>query len=58
MATKRDVHGKVQLWEDGPYWATTNIGAKKPEDFGYYFWCGSTSNGSGCIHSPTGKHEK
>ena len=20
-----DVHEKVQLWKDGPYWATTNI---------------------------------
>lgn len=35
-------HKKVQLWEDGPYWATTNIGAEKPEDFGYYFWWGDT----------------
>ena len=33
---------KVQLWEGGPYWATTNIGAKKPEDCGYYFWWGDT----------------
>ena len=30
-------HDKVQLWEGGPYWATTNIGAEKPEDYGYYF---------------------
>ncbi len=37
-----DVHEKVQLWKDGPYWATTNIGAEKPEDFGYYFWWGDT----------------
>ena len=37
-----DVHEKVQLWKDGPYWATTNIGAGKPEDFGYYFWWGDT----------------
>ncbi|MBQ3097439.1 MAG: hypothetical protein IJC66_04710, partial [Kiritimatiellae bacterium] len=35
-------HGKVQLWENGPYWATTNIGAEKPEDYGYYFWWGDT----------------
>ena len=42
MATKRDVHDKVLLWEDGPYWATTNIGAERPEDFGYYFWWGDT----------------
>lgn len=33
-------HEKVQLWEDGPYWATTNIGAEKPEDLGYLFWWG------------------
>ena len=33
---------KVQLWEDGPYWATTNIGAENPEDYGYYFWWGDT----------------
>ena len=35
-------HEKVQLWEGGPYWATTNIGAEKPEDYGYYFWWGDT----------------
>ena len=34
-------HDKVQLWEGGPYWATT-IGAEKPEDYGYYFWWGDT----------------
>ena len=33
---------KVQLWEGGPYWATTNIGAESPEDYGYYFWWGDT----------------
>ncbi len=35
-------HGNVQLWAGGPYWATTNIGAEKPEDYGYYFWWGDT----------------
>ena len=35
-------HAMVQLWEGGPYWATTNIGAEKPEDYGYYFWWGDT----------------
>ena len=35
-------HDKVQLWEGGPYWATTNIGAEKSEDYGYYFWWGDT----------------
>ncbi|MBR4171544.1 MAG: leucine-rich repeat protein, partial [Kiritimatiellae bacterium] len=33
---------KVQLWEGGPYWATTNIGAEEPWDPGYYFWWGDT----------------
>lgn len=37
-----DAHDKVQLWEGGPYWATTNIGAEKPEDYGFYFWWGDT----------------
>ena len=36
---KRD---KVQLWEGGPYWATTNIGADKPWEYGLYFWWGDT----------------
>ena len=35
-------HDGVQLWKDGPYWATTNIGAEKPEDSGYCFWWGDT----------------
>jgi len=35
-------HDKVQLWAGGPYWATTNIGAERPEDYGYYFWWGDT----------------
>ena len=30
-------HEAVQLWEGGPYWATNNIGASTPEEFGYYF---------------------
>ena len=37
-----ELHGKVQLWEGGPYWADTNIGAENPEDYGYYFWWGDT----------------
>ncbi len=35
-------HEKVQLWARGPYWATTNVGAEEPEDYGYYFWWGDT----------------
>ena len=33
---------KVQLWEGGPYWAETNIGAEEPWEYGYYFWWGDT----------------
>ena len=33
-------HKKVQLWENGPYWADTNIGAVEPWESGYYFWWG------------------
>lgn len=34
--------GGVQLWEGGPYWAECNVGATKPEEYGYYFWWGDT----------------
>ena len=37
-----DDRGGVQLWEGGPYWAECNVGATKPEDYGYYFWWGDT----------------
>ena len=33
-----DTHDMVQLWKGGPYWATKNIGAEKPEDCGLYFY--------------------
>ena len=42
LGAANGVHEKVQLWEGGPYWATTNIGAERPEDYGYYFWWGDT----------------
>ena len=32
----------VQLWANGPYWAECNVGASKPEEYGYYFWWGDT----------------
>ena len=35
-------HRGVQLWEGGPFWAETNLGAEKPEDTGLYFWWGDT----------------
>ena len=34
--------GGVQLWAGGPYWAECNVGASKPEEYGYYFWWGDT----------------
>ena len=42
-------HDKVQLWEGGPYWATTNIGADNPWEYGLYFWWGDTVG-----HRPSG----
>ena len=44
MVVRVTINGrqKVQLWENGPYWANMNIGAEKPEDYGYYFWWGDT----------------
>ena len=39
--TKEDLGG-VQLWENGPYWAECNVGASKPEEYGYHFWWGDT----------------
>lgn len=35
-------HKGIQLWEGGPYWAECNVGAEKPEDYGYCFWWGDT----------------
>ena len=34
--------GRVQLWEGGPYWAETNIGAEEPGEYGLFFWWGDT----------------
>ena len=31
-----------QLWEGGPIFAECNVGASKPEEYGYYFWWGDT----------------
>ena len=54
-------HSGVQLWEGGPYWATTNIGAENPEDFGLYFWWGDTvghSSGYSFTKANTPTHNK
>ena len=42
LGAEADDRNRVQLWENGPYWAETNIGAENPEDPGYYFWWGDT----------------
>ena len=42
VALSVDAFVGVQLWENGPYWATCNVGASKPEEYGYYFWWGDT----------------
>ena len=42
VALSVDAFVGVQLWENGPYWATCNVGATKPEEYGYYFWWGDT----------------
>ena len=31
-----------QLWAGGPIFAGCNVGASKPEEYGYYFWWGDT----------------
>ncbi len=41
-ANIREKIASAQLWEDGPYWAECNVGAAKPEEYGYYFWWGDT----------------
>ena len=43
VALTVDAFRGVQLWENGPYWATSNVGATKPEEYGYYFWWGDTA---------------
>ena len=47
-AAPAPTHDAVQLWEGGPYWATTNIGASTPEEYGYYFAWGYTE---GCVRN-------
>ena len=42
VALAVDTFVGVQLWANGPYWATCNVGATKPEEYGYYFWWGDT----------------
>lgn len=50
-----------RLWENGPYWASTNIGAENKENYGKYFawgdvvgqtWNGSSWSGGGFSTQP------
>ena len=56
---EKNVSG-VQLWADGPYFAECNVGATKPEEYGYYFWWGDTvgykrnANNDGLVSSKDG----
>ena len=34
----------VQLWADGPYWATINVGATSPEGYGNYYEYDTSNN--------------
>jgi len=43
IGTSFGSHEAVQLWDDGPYWATTNIGASTETDYGNYYAWGETS---------------
>lgn len=37
------IHESVQLWAGGPKWATCNVGATKPEEYGLFFAWGETT---------------
>ena len=40
-----DGHEGVQLWANGPYWATVNCGATDPTEAGYYYFGGEDTVG-------------
>lgn len=40
-SAKVKAHQGIRLWENGPYWATCNMGARKAEEYGHYFQWGS-----------------
>ncbi len=44
-------HEWVQLWEDGPKWATVNIGASSETEAGYYYMWGDTDPNVSCLWS-------
>lgn len=46
-------HEGIQLWEDGPYWSSKNVGATRAEDYGWYFAWGETTGYVTANVSPT-----
>ena len=42
-------HEGVQLWENGPYWATKNVGAESSDEYGWFFSWGNVDG-----YVPTG----
>lgn len=49
--------GAVQLWEDGPYWATMNVGASSETDYGDFFAWGGTTGYSSVYANPMTDHD-
>lgn len=47
----------VQLWEDGPYWATMNVGASSETDYGDFFAWGGTTGYSSEYADPMNDHD-
>ena len=43
LAYNKFEHEGVQLWANGPKWATCNVGATSPEDYGDYFAWGEVA---------------
>ena len=51
LAYNKFEHEGVQLWAGGPKWATCNVGATSPEEYGDYFAWGGTKGYSSDDHS-------
>lgn len=46
-----------QLWADGPYWATVNVGATQPQEYGLFFAWGETTGYSSVYANPMTDHD-
>lgn len=47
----------VKLWENGPYWATMNVGAESETDYGDFFAWGETTGYSSVYADPMTDHD-